>query len=277
MPTIRVNGTDAYYRDQGARPGVVMVHSSSSASGQWRALIERLQDRFRCLAPDLLGYGRTGSWDGSDLYADEQAIIEALIDLAAEPVHLVGHSYGAMLAALTTLARPAAVRTLTLIEPTMFTLLRDAGDGSDFAEIEAVADRTTELSEAGENEAAARAFLDYWVAPGAFDGLPDQSRATVAATMPKQRREWPFRQQFDLPRLDDLRAIACPILVVRADATTLAASRVVDLILPVLPNVDFAEIQGAGHMSPVTHPDKVNPVVEGFLVRHAGEGTYSGE
>lgn len=270
MPTIGINGANAYYRDQGVGPCVVMVHSSSSVSGQWRDLIDRLQDRFRCLAPDLLGYGRSGPWTGTDLYGDEQAIIEALIDLADAPVHLVGHSYGAMLAMLTTLARPEAVATLTMIEPTLFTLLRDAGESAAFAEIKGVADRTTELSEAGNDEAAARAFLDYWVAPGAFDDLPEQTRATVAATMPKQRLEWPFRQRIDLPQLDALRAIECPMLVVRADATTLAASRVVDLILPVLRNVEYAEIQDAGHMSPVTHPDKVNPVVERFLNAHSG-------
>ena len=59
-------------------------------------------------------------------------------------------------------------------------------------------------------------------------------------------------------------------LVVRANGTTLAASRVVDLILPVLQNVEYAEIEGAGHMSPVTHPDRVNPVVEAFLAAQVG-------
>jgi len=270
MPTIRINGTDAYYRDQGTGPCVVMVHSSSSVSGQWRDLIERLQDRFRCLAPDLLGYGRTGPWSGTNLYADEQAIIEAMIGQAEGPVHLVGHSYGGMLAALTTLARPAAVRTLTLVEPTFFTFLREAGDEAAFGEIEAVARQATDLSAAGENEAAARAFLDYWVAPGAFDAIPAPTRDAVVASMPKQSHEWPFWQPTDLPPLEGLRAIACPVLLLRANGTTLAASRVVDLILPVLQNVEYAEIEGAGHMSPVTHPDKVNPVIETFLAAQVG-------
>ena len=94
--------------------------------------------------------------------------------------------------------------------------------------------------------------------------------------MPKLRQEWPFRRQTVLPALDDLRAIACPVLVVRADGTTLAASRVVDLILPLFDNVEYAEISGAGHMSPVTHPDKVNPVIEDFLAAYAGSRTPIG-
>ena len=97
-----------------------------------------------------------------------------------------------------------------------------------------------------------------------------QAAGSVIAAMSKQRHEWPFRRPAGLPALEEYGAIACPTLVVRANRTTLAASRVVDLILPVLPNVEYGEIEGAGHMSPVTHPDRVNPVLERFLAKHDG-------
>lgn len=273
MPTVSINDADVYFQDEGAGTAVILVHSSSSASGQWRALIGLLQGRFRCLAPDLVGYGRTDAWDpdrGSELYDDELAILNHLIDAAGEPVHLVGHSYGGMLATLATLNRPQDVRTLTVIEPTLFTFLRETGETEAFADIEGVARRTRELTLQGEHEAAARAFLDYWVAPGALDAMPGPTRAAVVATMDKLRHEWPFWRDMKLPGLDDLRAIACPVLVVRAERTTLAASRTVDVILPVLENAEYAEIDGAGHMSPLTHPHKVNPVIQAFLAKHAG-------
>jgi len=37
------------------------------------------------------------------------------------------------------------------------------------------------------------------------------------------------------------------------------------LLTDVLPRVRVEEIEGVGHMAPVTHPEKVNPVIEGFL------------
>lgn len=272
MPTLSLGPAEIHYRDQGKGPVVVLVHSSSSSGGQWRGLVELLEDRFRCLVPDLHGYGRSSAWregTGASLYGDECAILEALMHQGQGPVHLVGHSYGGMLATLATLKWRDAVKTLTLIEPTLFTFLRDAGEAAAFAEIEAIGRETSAMTAAGEPEAAARLFLDYWVAAGALDAMPERQRAAVVASMPKLRQEWPFMQREDLPVLADLAKIDCPVLVLRSTATTLAASRVVDLILPVLSWAFLAEIDGTGHMAPVTHPQAVNPLIADFLRRHS--------
>ena len=44
-----------YFREAGSGTSVVCIHSSASSSGQWRALMERLADRFRVIAVDLYG------------------------------------------------------------------------------------------------------------------------------------------------------------------------------------------------------------------------------
>ena len=61
--------------------------------------------------------------------------------------------------------------------------------------------------------------------------------------------------------------VAVPTLLMRATETTLAASRVVDLLHSTLPNHELVEIGGAGHMSPVTHPEPVNDAIEAHLDR----------
>ncbi|MDJ0947918.1 MAG: alpha/beta hydrolase [Alphaproteobacteria bacterium] len=275
MPILTINGVDAYFRDEGQGPGVILLHSSSSSSGQWRPLMERLGTRFRSLAPDLHGYGRTGAWPaerGRDLYDDETAIIAALLDQLDGPVHLVGHSYGGALAAMAALAFPERTATLTLIEPTLFPLLQPAGEQAAHDEIHAIASETTVLTEAGRPEDAARLFLDYWVGPGALNAMPPDRRDAVVATMDKLRHEWPFRPGLSMPTLDDLATITCPVLLVRASGTTHAASACIELLRSALKSHAFAEIPGAGHMSPVTHPQKVNPVIEAFLVQNADAG-----
>jgi len=50
-----------YFREAGAGTPVVCIHSSASSSGQWRALMERLADRFRVIAVDLYGSGKTAA------------------------------------------------------------------------------------------------------------------------------------------------------------------------------------------------------------------------
>jgi pimeloyl-ACP methyl ester carboxylesterase len=41
MPTMRVNGTSLYYEEQGAGPGVILLHGSWSDHGTWAAVVGR--------------------------------------------------------------------------------------------------------------------------------------------------------------------------------------------------------------------------------------------
>ncbi len=50
-------------------------------------------------------------------------LIGLIQNLALSPAHLVGHSYGGFVAAYTTATHPEHVRTLTLIEPAVSTIL----------------------------------------------------------------------------------------------------------------------------------------------------------
>src|SRR5687768_6745280 len=56
MPYVHVCDAEIFYRDEGSGPVVLLGHSSTGSSGQWRSLIARLSDRFRVIAPDHLGY-----------------------------------------------------------------------------------------------------------------------------------------------------------------------------------------------------------------------------
>lgn len=272
MPTVIVNGVEIYFRDQGAGSGVILLHSSSSTGGQWRLLAERLADRYRVLVPDLHGYGRSGAWpeDRGNVLDGEVAVVEALLALLEGPAHLVGHSYGGNIAARTTLARPERVASLTMIEPTLFHLLAEAGETAADTEIRAIARAVIDNVDAGEPETAARGFIDYWVGPGALAAMPEELRGAVVAGMSKLRREWPGAFAEDSPGLAEFATIAAPVLLIEASRTTLAARRVVAVLRRSIEDHAHAMIDGPGHMSPVTHPDLVDPVVEQHLQRHTG-------
>jgi pimeloyl-ACP methyl ester carboxylesterase len=64
-----VSAATPFFRESGEGEAVVCIHASASSSGQWRALMERLGKRYRSIAPDLIGYGRSPAWQGeSDLW-----------------------------------------------------------------------------------------------------------------------------------------------------------------------------------------------------------------
>lgn len=70
--------------------------------------------------PDRRGYGASTASGPSD-FAIDTGDIAALL---GERAHLVGHSYGAVVALLVAARRPEAVRTLTIVEPAAFAVAR---------------------------------------------------------------------------------------------------------------------------------------------------------
>jgi pimeloyl-ACP methyl ester carboxylesterase len=78
----------------------------------WRAQ-RPLTERWTLIAPDRPGHGR--SPDARQDFEAEAALVAD--QLLREPVHLVGHSYGAIVAALAAVKRAHEIRSLTLIEP----------------------------------------------------------------------------------------------------------------------------------------------------------------
>lgn len=112
--------TDLFVRDLGAGPPVVLVHGSVfDGEGTWARQFP-LADRFRLLIPDRRGYGASPDTDREDFEPDALDIA----DLLGDGAHLVGHSYGGVIALLAAAHRPEAVRSLTVIEPPAFGLVR---------------------------------------------------------------------------------------------------------------------------------------------------------
>src|SRR3954447_12809316 len=92
---------------------VVLVHGSIvDARRTWRHQLE-LAERWTLVLPNRPGFAGSPPPARRDLWAEAPPIAEVLGDGA----HLVGHSYGAVIALLAAALRPGAVRSLTVSEP----------------------------------------------------------------------------------------------------------------------------------------------------------------
>jgi haloalkane dehalogenase len=76
-----VAGARIHYVDEGAGPVLLMLHGNPTWSYVFRHLIISLRDRFRCIAPDLPGFGLSQAPDGYGFTPEEHAtIVLAFID-----------------------------------------------------------------------------------------------------------------------------------------------------------------------------------------------------
>jgi pimeloyl-ACP methyl ester carboxylesterase len=273
MPRIELCGSSVEYREQGSGEPLVLLHSTGASSSQWRALIERLSPRFRVIAPDLCGYGGTSPWTGRGAFClgHEAAVVGALLERLDEPVHLVGHSYGGAVALRLARLRGELIRSLAVIEPVAFHLLRcgDDADASALQEITRIADAVARALACGDYNDGFRQFVEYWSGPGTWAGLSAAKREGLAARLSKVALD--FHATLNEPaRLEDFRTMTAPALLIRGERSTVPAQRIGRLLARALPGLCTKTIDGAGHMAPLTHPDEINEALVAHIAAHAG-------
>jgi pimeloyl-ACP methyl ester carboxylesterase len=256
-----------YIREAGNGPAVVLLHAGAGHSGQWRPLIDRLAGRFRVLACDLSGYGKSPPFPPDTRYTldEEVRFLAPVFERAGEAFHLVGHSYGGAVAIKTALRYRARLRSLTLFEPVLFSLLVSTAPQSDAArEIVALVQGTTELARRGDFESAARLFIDYWFQASTWDSMREEVRAPIRAAMSRTGTRWDALLK-DPARLADLALLDMATLFIVGENSTLSTRALSELLIGALPNVRTVHMRAVGHMAPLTHPDHVNPLIEAFL------------
>ena len=259
-------GLPVYCESWGAGPPLLALHAGGSSSAQWQRVAGFLEADHEIVAPDLIGFGRSGVWpDPTGFTHDLQAeyVAELIEEHGDTPMDVIGHSYGGAVAVRLVLSRPDLVRSLVLIEPMLTVLLRDAGDPL-FAEYERLAHGFIDLAQAGQDEQAWALFLDYRNGPGAWAGISEKAQARFLAQT-KQTAEGFASNLANPTKLDDCRGIALPTTIVCGAETTPPDRRVTELLRDAIPGNRYKSLPGAGHMSPLTHPDDVARVVREHL------------
>jgi pimeloyl-ACP methyl ester carboxylesterase len=261
---ITVDGRSVHVTEAGAGPPVIFVHASTLTSGQWARYTPRLSQRHRVLAPDLLGYGRSDPWPDPDRFAlaEDAAIVSALLE-ETQGAHLVGHSYGGLIALLAAKDAPALVRSIALYEPVAFGVLhsgRHEAGIADLATEDFFLDATT-----GGDERWMRAFIDYWNGPGAYDLLPPPRRAPVLAAGRKTFLEVRELLRDRTPHTA-YRVLDAPALLIRGTTSPVAGRAVAEILAATLPRArPLVTLDGAGHMAPLLEIDRVATPIVDFL------------
>ena len=256
----------AFFRENGTGPAVLCLHANASSSSQWRPLTELLAPRFaraggrfirRRQEPGAASRRRVAEGRGRAPRAGARARGRAL--LARRPFLW-----------RCSCARgrndvPAEIDALALYEPTLFALVEaESRPPNDVDGIRnAVASAVAALG-AGDAAAAARFFIDFWMGSSSFDRMPERNREAIAQAI-AQVQGWKGRSSKNRrlsprSRRCSARCFYSPAALRRFRLAPWRASW-----RAVLPSVEVVELEGLGHMAPVTHPERVNPRIVQFL------------
>jgi pimeloyl-ACP methyl ester carboxylesterase len=213
---------------------VVLVHGSGgNAASAWTA-VQALSDRFELVTPNRGGYPPGPLLERIDF--EEQA--DELAPLLQDGAHLVGHSYGGLIALLMAARRPEAVLSLAVSEPPAFALAPEN------PEVERLVEGLEHFKQGGlvPREFAA-GFLGLVGSNAELpDPLPPEAEQSIRATMAERS---PL--EAELP-LDELAATSFPKLVLSGGHHP-AFDAVCDVLEQRL-GAERAVLPGAGHSIP---------------------------
>ncbi|MFM2069768.1 MAG: hypothetical protein RLZZ623_31 [Actinomycetota bacterium] len=109
----------------GEGPALVLIHGITECLETWRPLIAPLSDRYRVIAVDLRGHGRSGGGDTYDPVTLATDVIDTLDLLDVHTPLVIGHSLGGVVAtACAAISRPRAV--LNVDQPLRLASFKDA-------------------------------------------------------------------------------------------------------------------------------------------------------
>lgn len=264
---VEIDGARLYWRERGRGEAVLFLHAFPFHGGMWEGQLERLPERWRLIAPDLRGFGRSapGAEGGPltmDRHADDMA---ALLDhLGVEAATVCGVSMGGYVAFALWRRHPERVRALVLC---------DTRAGAD-----------TEVARRARAQLAIRVRREG-------------SRAAVDAMLPNLISEATRRERPEVERR--LREIAESIeadtivralegLAARPDSTgllptitvpTLVLHGAADATVPLeearsmaerIPGARLRIIEGAGHLPNVETPEAFDAELVHFMDATAG-------
>ena len=169
--------TSSLFVEQGAGDPIVFVHGSYATPSTWKKLMERLAPTHHCIAIRLPGHG--GLPDPRDFDAPtietELAVLEAVVRARTDrPIHLVGHSYGGVVALAQALKGNLPLAELTLFEPVATWVLDAVGDAPMQAQVHTFLKRYRHDAAQGVPDACGQ-VIDFWVAPTTSQPCPRTS------------------------------------------------------------------------------------------------------
>jgi haloalkane dehalogenase len=128
-----VEGLRLAHVDEGEGPPVVFVHGEPTWSFLWRKVIPPVRDAgFRCLAPDLVGFGRSDKPTDVDFYTYERHVALAatlLEDLDVRGATIVVHDWGGPIGLRLAVENAERIERLVILDTGLFTGRQRMSDG----------------------------------------------------------------------------------------------------------------------------------------------------
>lgn len=269
LKRIDIGDVELTYIEQGKGPLVVMVHGALGDCRTWSRQVALLSRNYHVISYSRRYHHLNASPEGAINYSygrHVEDLTSLLRALRQGPAHLVGHSYGATVAALVALEHPEMVRSLVLGEPSLFSVLSHSQDRVSLRFHRIALRVVQKLSENDEPGLAVREYLKIVGGRDVFDELPLEDLLVInqnAHTLGPMLRTY-----FEPTNLDHrTQNLKMPALLIRGERSPGIYGAIIRELHNRLPTSAKVILPEASHGLQLENPESFGAAVIGFFER----------
>jgi 3-oxoadipate enol-lactonase len=261
---VEINGAPLYYEVAGEGFPLVLIHAGVADSRMWDEQVAAFAPQYRVVRYDWRGAGRSAI--PAVPFAQHEELRELFQHLGIARAHVVGLSYGSLIALDFTLAHPEMVEKLVLAAPGV-SGSQPSAEQMQYNEAEEAA------LEAGELDGATEITLRTWVdGPGRGPGEVNPAVRERVRAMQRQAYEIPIpegAEELDLepPAIGRLSEVKAPTLIIVGDYDLQPKVEQARSMAEEIAGAQLVVFPGVAHMVNMEKPEEFNRAVLDFLNR----------
>ncbi|HEX6847385.1 MAG TPA: alpha/beta hydrolase [Chitinophagaceae bacterium] len=275
IKSVFVNGDSLHYIETGKGEPVIFVHGTLDDYRLWYMQMDTFAKDHRAIA-----YSRRYAYPNKRVIndsADYSPVIHArdltefIKALNIGPVHLVGHSYGAFTALLTTMDHPELVKTLMLGEPPAIPLLQNVPGADTLVNnfmnrsIKPAAD----AFRSGDNVKAVSIFMAAVTGDTSlYASMPKEIKDQMMENILELRGVSLAKNIFPNINCDSIRSIKTPVLIMTGEKTLPLFKAINKELEKCLLNNEKVVLVNASHGLEMENPADFNKIVLAFINKH---------
>ena len=259
------------YREAGAGKPIVFVHGFLVDGRLWDGVVDRLGDRFRCLAPDWpIGAQQIAMKPDADLspYGIAALIDSFLAALELEDVTIVGNDSGGAMSQVLVTRHPQRVGRLVLTNcdthqnfpPGPFKALPPLAKLPGGMDLIAAPFRVGAVARAAFRPFTKRPIppelIASWMHPSLHDAAIKRDARKVTVGMNKR---------YTLEAAEKLKASELPLLLTWAPGDRIFPLRYAERLAAETPNARLVQIPGSGTFVPLDQPQRLAEEIAAFV------------
>ncbi|MGB5370151.1 MAG: alpha/beta hydrolase [Flavobacteriaceae bacterium] len=263
------NGSISYLLS-GEGETIVFIHGGQEDYRVFLPQIELLSDKFQ-----VVTYSRRYNFPNDNEIQPEYNVkteaqdLKILIAMLGKPVHLVGHSYGGLIALEFAVGNPKMIKSLTLSEPALVSWLNDIeGCESWYNSVqETLIGETREAFSTQDTTLIMKKLFEFFAGADIQDQVPAEVLEMLKANLREMEALVNSPSGFKSSSPGEVKSLDMPVMILTSERTMPMLTCTNAKLIEVRPQATHHHLLDAGHEMWMTNPKELSEFLSDFIIK----------